>query len=157
MNLYEGIALGIFVLLYIPISLIDIRELRIPDWLTGPGVLLLGGVRLWEGGQAGGGPAAAGFLGAAVFAAAVLLLARALTGGLGLGDVKYAPSLGLLCGFPGVITALGLACTLALAAFAVSLPVCALAGKERPARLPFGPFLGFGAILAKIFTFFAAN
>ena len=68
--------------------------------------------------------------------------------GFGLGDVKFLVSLGLVCGYLGVFEVVVLVYGAVLTAVAVALPLM-LAGRARLAsRIPFGPYLAAGALLA---------
>lgn len=78
----------------------DVRENRIPNWLTVGGLvagLVLGGLQGWAGlGGAAGGAAVAFLLALPVF----------LLGGFGGGDVKLLAAVGALVGFDELPTAL---------------------------------------------------
>ena len=76
----------------------DVRNLRIPNWLTFPSLLVALTVGLAAGGLAGLGHAA---LGAAL--ALGVFVVPYLLGGLGAGDVKAAAVLGALWGAPFVL------------------------------------------------------
>lgn len=118
-------------LLTLAISVMDLKERRIPNKLNL--LLFLAAIlkasegRAWQGPLAG---AAAGFL-------FFLLLYLVTRGGLGEGDLKLIPSLGLLTGFPGVIDLIFLSGLL-------SLPVaagCLIKTKGKARALPYAPFL----------------
>jgi leader peptidase (prepilin peptidase)/N-methyltransferase len=70
--------------------------------------------------------------------------------GMGFGDVKLAPILGLFLGFPKTITALYLAF---LTGAFVSIILILLAKKKWKSKIAFGPFLITGAII----SFFAGD
>lgn len=133
----------VFMIFAVPITLLDIRYMRIPD------VLSLGGIcvivlldwlvmrRPWVSLLA---EAAAGF--------GFLWLIRIVTGGkLGLGDAKYSAFIALCIGLQAWLVALaaaslvGLACALML-----------LGGRRvtRTTRIPFAPFLTFGAAVSMV-------
>lgn len=82
--------------------------------------------------------------GAGVLLAVMLVLYFASRGGMGEGDVKLAPALGLW-----LHTEQGLLCLL-LAFVSGALVGCALllCGKGRRSAIPFGPFLCAGALAA---------
>lgn len=83
--------------------------------------------------------------GAVVGGGILALLAAAVPGGLGGGDVKFAAAFGLYLGPAGALLALLAAFTAAGAAGAVLL----LTGRKRPRdMIPFGPFLALGAGVA---------
>jgi prepilin signal peptidase PulO-like enzyme (type II secretory pathway) len=143
----------VFLAFAVPISVIDIREQRIPDALSFPCFFLIAAARalfapetlplsLW----------------AALAAFLLFALIRARAGGLGAGDLKLAAVMGLACSFPRVIAALFAASLLALAA---SLPLLIRAKNNAPAGngsiaavIPFAPFLCAGVILSYVGFFF---
>ena len=120
----------------IPTCICDIRERRLPDWLTisafitgGAAWVLTSRGTWWE------------MVGAAGMGFFIPLVARLVTsGGLGWGDVKLATGLALFVGWPGILTALGVSAVLALTGVVVG-------GFNRyEAGVPFGPFLIGGAV-----------
>jgi leader peptidase (prepilin peptidase)/N-methyltransferase len=132
----------VFILLLVPIALIDLEHRVIPNELVALGALLaiaLGAAldphgesaRLIAGAAAGG---------------ALLLVALAYPRGMGMGDVKLAGVMGLFLGetvAPAMLTAL-LAGTLFGAFLAFRKGVQA----ARKTTVPFGPFLAFGSLVA---------
>jgi len=134
------VRLAIFIAFAIPVSVIDIREGRIPDALSlGCAALLALELALFDS------PALLYGVSGAAACAAFLALVRATTKGLGLGDVKFGLAIGLACGPVLAFFALLFA---SAAALAVALPLLALKKTDRKAKLPFGPFLAFGGALA---------
>ncbi len=138
-------ALAVAVLLavlLVPVCVIDLRERRIPNRLTGPGAVaaLVIGQLLDPAGQSR----------RIVAALAVVLFLLALRAprptGLGLGDVKLAGVLGLALG-PAVAVAL-LAALVAGGAAAVVIGPRTGPTALRTATVPFGPFLAGGAAVA---------
>jgi leader peptidase (prepilin peptidase) / N-methyltransferase len=137
------IALGVvFILLLVPIALIDLEHRIIPNRLTALGALLaiaLGSAldphgesaRLIAGAAAGG---------------ALLAVALAYPRGMGMGDVKLAAVMGLFLGkavAPALLVAL-LAGTLYGAFLASRRGTLA----ARRSAVPFGPFLALGSLVA---------
>jgi leader peptidase (prepilin peptidase)/N-methyltransferase len=137
------IALNVaFILLLVPIALIDIEHRIIPNRLTALGAALalaLGTVldpsgepeRLIAGAAAGG---------------ALLLAALAYPGGMGMGDVKLAGVMGLFLGSavaPAMLVAL-----FAGVLFGAFVVTRKGARAARKTAVPFGPFLAFGSLLA---------
>jgi prepilin signal peptidase PulO-like enzyme (type II secretory pathway) len=129
----------IFIIFAVPISIIDIRSRRIPDYLSIPCFILIFFVRLLFTLQR-----LPVCLAAALFGVLLFCCVRAATKGLGLGDVKFAAVIGLFCGFPGLLSAFLIAALLGIIA-AVPLSL-RNGGHSRP--LPFAPFLSAGAIAA---------
>lgn len=139
----DQIALSVvFVLLLVPIALIDLEHRIIPNRLTALGAVLALGIgtvldptgepeRLIAGVAAGGG---------------LLLAALAYPGGMGIGDVKLAGIMGLFLGAavaPAVFVAL-------IGGVLVGGLVIAKKGTRegRKTAVPFGPFLAFGSVVA---------
>lgn len=135
----------------VPLAFIDAAVRRLPDLLTAPayagtGLLLVAAAA--RGGhwhdllRAGlGGLALAGFC---------LAVAVASRGGMGLGDVKAAASLGTLLAWRGWSTLLAGAFAGFLLAAAYGI-VLLLAGRAtRKQHIPFGPFLIIGAFAAML-------
>lgn len=138
----------VFVSFLVPLSVIDLRELLLPNVLTIPlfgvvfiGRLLIGEGAFWE------------YAAGSVFGAGTLLflawLSPRLFGkeGMGLGDVKLMAGIGLMVGLPGAILTL----------FAASLTGVAAGFALRESnfvkegQIPFGPFLSFGAVVAYLY------
>jgi leader peptidase (prepilin peptidase) / N-methyltransferase len=131
-----------FILLLVPIALIDAEHRIIPNKLTALGAILalaLGTAldpsgepeRLIAGAAAGG---------------ALLIAAMAYPGGMGMGDVKLAGVMGLFLGSavaPAMLIAL-------LAGVAFGGLVFARKGAlvARKTAVPFGPFLALGSLVA---------
>lgn len=130
------------VLLLLPIALIDLDHRIIPNRLTALGAVLA--LALGAALDPSGEPER---LIAGVAAGGVLLLAAlAYPGGMGMGDVKLAAVLGLFLGrdvAPAMLIAL-------LSGALLGALVIARKGaaKGRKTAVPFGPFLGLGALAA---------
>lgn len=138
-----SIALSVaLILVLVPAALIDLEHRIIPNTLTVVGALLaLGlGTALDPSGEPGrliAGLAAGGFL---------LAAALAYPGGMGMGDVKLAGVMGLFLGAavaPALLIAL-------LSGVLVGAAIVARKGATvgRRTKVPFGPFLALGGILA---------
>lgn len=133
---------GVLVAVLVPATVIDLRERRIPNRITGPAALVAVaiGLALDPSGQ----PVRCA---AAVAVVVALLLVRApRPAAFGLGDVKLAGVLGLCLG-PTVAVAVG--CAFAAGSVA-AIGVVARRGRRalRGATIPFGPYLAFGAAIA---------
>jgi leader peptidase (prepilin peptidase)/N-methyltransferase len=138
-----GIALSILlILIVVPAALIDLEHMVIPNRLTGTGAVLAIalGLALDPAGEPGrllAGACAGGFL---------LLAALIHPRGMGMGDVKLAGVMGLCLGAavaPALLIAL-------LAGVVGGLVIIAAKGAAagRRTKVPFGPFLAFGALIA---------
>jgi leader peptidase (prepilin peptidase)/N-methyltransferase len=131
-----------FILLLVPIALIDVEHRIIPNKLTALGAVLAIAIgtaldpsgeseRLIAGVAAGG---------------ALLVTALAYPGGMGMGDVKLAAVMGLFLG-----SAVAVAMLVALLAGVLFGAVIAARLGARSARktaVPFGPFLALGSLVA---------
>lgn len=147
-NLLAG---GLLLLWLLPLALIDLRTLRLPEslcrWglLTGLALTLGAVLLLGEGGLLRWHlvACAIGLLGfEATSAVAERLLGQPA---LGLGDARLAALLGAWLGLGG----LGLAVALAIVAGALFGVVGRLMGRLGPREpFPFGPFLAIGGVLA---------
>jgi len=147
-NLLAG---GLLLLWLLPLALIDLRTLRLPEclcrWglLTGLALTLGAVLLLGEGGLLRWHlvACAVGLLGfEATSAVAERLLGQPA---LGLGDARLAALLGAWLGLGG----LGLAVALAIVAGALFGVVGRLTGRLGPREpFPFGPFLAIGGVLA---------
>lgn len=153
---HSGFALtgwGAFVVIGLLLSVIDLREMRLPDrWVAalvaaGASALALDAASSdsWDDYRRGVTAAVA----LAAFYYAIRVLSR---GGMGLGDVKLAAPVGLYLGYEGwghvaVGTFLGF-----LFGAAVGVALMALQRAGRKTALPFGPFMMLGAWSAPLLT-----
>jgi leader peptidase (prepilin peptidase)/N-methyltransferase len=140
-------------LLLVPVgltlALVDVRVLRLPDVLTLPALagtaLLLGGAALLPS-HAGSWPRA--LLGGVALGALYFLLFLVNPAGMGLGDVKLAPTLGLVLAWYGWPTLVA-GTLVAFALGALTGLALLLAGRaHRRTPIPFGPFMLAGAAAA---------
>ena len=139
----HDLALGLtLVVVLVPVALIDLDHRIIPNRITGPAALVAVAIGLITR-PAGvpeqliAGAAAGGFL---------LVFALAYPRGMGMGDVKLAGVLGLFLG-----RSVGVAILVALLAGSlVGVAVMARLGVEkgRKTKVPFGPFLALGGMVA---------
>jgi leader peptidase (prepilin peptidase) / N-methyltransferase len=146
-----GVALPAYLFvawLGVGMSYVDVREHRLPDWLTYPA---LAGAAVFLAAAALDSTWAAygrAWLGALALAVGYLVLALLRPGELGLGDVKLAASLGLLLGWIGW----GYVLLGAFAGFLLgglfSLILLATRRATRRSHIPFGPFMLAGALVA---------
>lgn len=127
-------------------SWMDLDAHLIPDRLTMPLALMLAGIVLADAVASGEwGRAWVAFGGAAVVTA--LFLLWAVFASLGLGDVKFGASLGLMLGYLGWGMLLrGVLFGLLIGALCATWML--LRGHARTTYLPFGPALVLGAVAA---------
>jgi leader peptidase (prepilin peptidase) / N-methyltransferase len=134
----------------VPLTIIDVREKRLPDVLTLPSypaaalLLGLGAIFIPNGRWL----FLHAIIGLAVAGAFYVLLAVIYPAGIGWGDVKLSGILGLYLGWCGARTfATGLIGGFVLAAvFGIALIVAGRA--SRKTQIPFGPFMLAGAVAA---------
>ncbi len=130
-----------FLLFALPITVCDIREYRIPDYLTLGGLLVMIVLKLLLGQSPLTEIALPCTLGFGTF-----WLIHRLTGGrLGLGDAKYsaliAVAVGLLPWFIALLTA-------SIAGLIYAAVMIVFFRMDRRKRIPFAPFLTLGAALS---------
>ena len=148
-SVWELAALAWLVLLAVPLAFIDNAVKRLPNTLTAAaftGTLVLLTVAAITGHQPGHLGRAA--IGAAALACFYLLLWLIRPGGMGLGDVKLAVSVGVVLAWiswQALITGTFLAFILA-SAYGIALLVTHRA--NRGSQLPLGPFMLVGALAA---------
>ena len=121
----------------IALSVVDIREHRLPNALTLPGAAVIFVVALW------GGRGTAALIGTAALAGGYLLLHLLAPAGMGAGDVKLALGLGGLTGALGVEV-------WALAALTAPLLTAAWGLLRRARVLPHGPSMCLATALAVV-------
>ena len=133
----------------VALTWIDLHEFRLPREITyvafglSAPVLVVAALvndepdRIWQA-----------FLGAAIALATMGVIYLASRGGMGDGDVRLAPLLGLHLGYlnPGIVP-VGLFLGFLLGA-AVGVALMAFGGGGRKTAVPFGPFLAAGTLLA---------
>lgn len=135
----------------VAMAYVDVREHRLPDWLTysafAAAAVLLAAAALADDGWGSYGRA---WLGALALAGAFLGLLLARPADLGLGDVKLAGSLGLLLGWIGWgHVVLGGFLSFAFGGlFSIGLLLARRAGRR--SHIPFGPFMLAGALAAVV-------
>jgi leader peptidase (prepilin peptidase)/N-methyltransferase len=138
-----GIALGILlILIVVPAAVIDLEHRVIPNRITLPGAVLA--LAIGTALDPAGEPER--LIAAACAGGFLLIAALAYPGGMGMGDVKLAAVMGLCLGAavaPAILIAL---VSGVLAGAMIIARVGARAGRKT--RVPFGPFLALGAVVA---------
>lgn len=71
--------------------------------------------------------------------------------GFGLGDVKWLVSLGLVCGYLGIFEVVLLVYGAIVTAVAVAVPLILTGRAQLASRIPFGPYLAVGTLIAILF------
>ncbi len=136
-----------FLSLLAALAVIDWRHQIIPNRIVYP-CLLIFPAYLAVAGVAGGGVdlprAGIGFL---AYGGGLLLVAIAAPRGMGMGDVKLAALIGLVFGSLG-LAYVAVAASLGIFLGGVGAIVALALGAGRKQKLPFGPFIAAGAVLA---------
>ncbi|MDR2079557.1 MAG: prepilin peptidase [Treponema sp.] len=136
----------VFLAFALPASWIDIRTYRIPDVLIFSGSLVIFILLLIAGTVS-----IPNRLIAAALSGLFFFIIRRITGGLGLGDVKFAFFIGLCCGLPWVCAAFLCAALLGI----LGCLTFGYTGKNAFRRaIPFAPFLTAGVIASYTLSFF---
>lgn len=138
-----------FVSFLIPLAVIDLQEMILPDKLTYPLAAIILAGRLWIGPEPWWW-----YVGGAILGAGALLVLRWLSPllfgreGMGLGDVKLMIGLGGMTGISGAVLTLFLASVAGVIA-GLGLQATGRLGENR--YIPFGPFLAGGAVLTWLY------
>lgn len=141
-------ATGLVLLWSVLLSGYDIRQRRLPNWLTLPGAVVVPAAAIGAG---RGAPALAG---AAALAAVYLVVHLAGPAGLGAGDVKLALGLGALTGSFGVDVWLLAALAAPLLTALWGLAALALRGAR---CVPHGPSMCVASLAATAFGMFSGT
>ncbi len=137
-------------MLLLVVFVADLRFGLIPDSITIPLFVLALGYRLF---LVGSGQMESGDLVRAIISGLVLtmffygLWYFTRGRGFGFGDVKLAPSLGLLLGWPRTLVAAFIAFVVGAS---VALALISLGKKKMSQTIPFGPFLVIGSVIALV-------
>ncbi|NWG00614.1 MAG: prepilin peptidase [Thermoanaerobaculaceae bacterium] len=144
-----GVEAAVFLLLLVPLALIDLEHHLLPDWLTLTG-LGAGLVASAAGGLVTVGEAVVGSVVGAAVPLAVMWVYRLVRGveGMGLGDVKLLAMIGAFLGWRGVLLSL---CFGACAGAVVGVALMATGRGRADTELPFGTFLAGAAALVLFF------
>lgn len=146
-RVWPAVVVAPFLGLMAALAVIDWRHKIIPNRVVYPSLLAFPAL-LVAGALASGGidlvRAGIGFL---AYGGGLLLVAIASPRGMGMGDVKLAALIGLVLGSLG-LAYVGVAAGLGILLGGVGAIVALLLGAGRKQKLPFGPFLAAGAILA---------
>jgi leader peptidase (prepilin peptidase)/N-methyltransferase len=126
---------------------VDLAVFRLPDVLTLPAAagvaVLLGACALLPG---HGGSWTRALLGGAALLGLYFLLHVISPGGMGFGDVKLAPTVGMVLGWYGWGAVLAGTFAGFVAGAAVGIALMALRRADRRTAIPFGPFMLLGAL-----------
>jgi leader peptidase (prepilin peptidase) / N-methyltransferase len=148
--LYAAVLVAPFLGLMLAVALVDARWRIVPNRIVYP-ALAVYAVAITVGHFTGGGvDILRGLLGLAAYGGPMLLVALAVPGGMGMGDVKLAALIGLVLGslslrLVGVAAFLGI-----VGGGLAAVAAMAILRWGRKRQMPFGPFLAAGAVLAAL-------
>lgn len=131
----------LFLLIALPVTIIDVREYRIPDFLTFGGIAAFILLKLLWNEQPAWTLVSEGAVGFGVFG----LIWWITRGQIGLGDAKYSAFIAVAAGFSTWFAALFIASVVGVVTAAVLI---VLFKADRTTRIPFAPFLTVGAALS---------
>ena len=136
-----------FLALLVAISVIDLRHRKIPNRLIYPSIVVAA-IHVVAADLAGSELSAvrAG-LGFLAYGVGLLVIALISPRGMGMGDVKLAALIGLVCGTLG-LRFVGVAAGAGILVGGLAALIALLSGAGRKSALPFGPFLAVGAAVA---------
>lgn len=149
-DLWKDVLLGPFLGILLAAAVIDARHRIIPNRLAYAALAVFGAF-LVVAEMGGAGPSLLGALvGFLVYGGGLFVVALAVPGGMGMGDVKLAALIGMVLGSVGLqyVAVAGMGAVLTGGAGAVG---ALLAGRNRRQTIPFGPYLAAGAAVASVF------
>jgi leader peptidase (prepilin peptidase)/N-methyltransferase len=146
-DVWQAVLLAPFCAVLVALSVIDIRVRRLPNRLIYPSVLIAA-VYIVVADVAGGHldaiRAGIGFL---AYGVGLLIVALIAPKGMGMGDVKLAGLIGLVLGSIG-LGLVAVAAGVGILLGGVGAIVALLAGAGRKSKVPYGPFMAGGALIA---------
>ena len=147
---WQAILLAPFSALLVALSVIDFRHHRIPNVLVYPSVLISGVYVVLADLVGGHLDALRGVLGFLAYGVGLLIVALIAPKGMGMGDVKLAGLIGLVLGSIG-LGIVAVAAGVGILLGGVGAIVVLLMGASRKTRIPYGPFMAAGALIAVFF------
>lgn len=127
-------------LFLIAVTVIDFEHHRVLNIMLAPAAIVVAGLSLLPGAPQPLDMLLGGVVGLGVF----LLLAIVGRGALGMGDVKLAGVVGMMVGYPGVLTALTIGAILGAAG---ALVLLASRRATRKTAIAYAPYLATGAMI----------
>lgn len=134
----------LFLLIALPVTFFDIRDYRIPDFLTFSGIAAFIFLKLLWHEESAWMLVLGGTTGFGVF----WLIWRLTNGQIGLGDAKYSAFIAVAAGLSSWFVALFIASFVGLVGAAVLIMLFKF---DRKTRIPFAPFLTMGAAISILF------
>jgi len=146
--LYAAAVAACFMAVMLAVAVIDAEHRVVPNRITYTAIPAFA-LAVLVGDLAGQGlDVLDGLLGMVLYAVPLFLIALALPGGMGMGDVKLVALIGLVLGSLG-LEYVGVAAFLGIVGGGVgALVAMAAFGYGRKQQIPFGPFLAAGGVLA---------
>jgi leader peptidase (prepilin peptidase)/N-methyltransferase len=148
-DVWAAALLAPFLAILVAISIIDIRHRRIPNRIVYPAIVVSAAfiaVADLAGSDLSLPDAAIGF---AAYGGVLLVVALVSPRGMGMGDVKLAALIGLVCGSLG-LEHVAVAAGVGIVLGGIGAIVALAAGATRKSALPFGPFLAAGAVVSVV-------
>ncbi|MEI8119792.1 MAG: prepilin peptidase [Actinomycetes bacterium] len=143
----------IFLTVGLALSVIDQKSKRLPDVLTLPLYLMLAVVLGLDSlFNHHGARFLTGLASSVLLAFFYLVLNTISRGGMGLGDAKFALSIGLLTGYIGLYCVLTSTFIAFFLGALVGLIAIGMNKADRKSTLAFGPFIYFGALIGPLFS-----
>jgi leader peptidase (prepilin peptidase)/N-methyltransferase len=148
--LYAALLVAAFLALMLAVAVIDARHRIVPNRLVYPALVAFL-VAIAVGHFTGGGvDVVDGLVGLAAYGVPMFLVALAVPGGLGMGDVKLAALIGLVLGSMG-LSLVGVAAFLGIVGGGLAaVGAMAILRYSRKRQIPFGPFLAGGAAVTAL-------
>lgn len=144
---WQAVLLAAFCGLLVALSLIDLRHHRLPNALIYPAVLVSAGFIVAADLAGGHLDALRGLVGFLAYGVGLLVVALIAPRGMGMGDVKLASLIGLVLGSIG-LGLVGVAAGAGILFGGVGAIVALVMGATGKTRVPYGPFMAAGALLA---------
>lgn len=145
--LFASIVVAIFLGLLLAIALIDARWRIVPNRIVYPALVLFAATLAVGDLVDGGVRFVPALIGALAYGLPMLVIALAVPGGMGMGDVKLAALEGVALGALG-LRYVGVAAAAAILLGGLGGIAALLMGKGRRSAIPFGPYLAAGAVVA---------
>jgi len=145
---WVAVMLAAFLSLMPAITVIDVRHRIVPNRLMYPALVAFPAFVLVAAAAGADVDVVRAAIGFAAFGGGLLLVAL-VSGGMGMGDVKLAAVEGVVLGALG-LRYVAVAAGAAILLGGVGAVVALLAGRDRKAAIPFGPYLAAGAVVAAL-------
>lgn len=144
---WQAILLAPFCGILIALSVIDMRVKRLPNRLVYPSVLIAAPYIVIADLAGGHLDAIRAGIGLLAYGVGLLIVALIAPAGMGMGDVKLAGLIGLVLGSIG-LGVVAVAAVVGILLGGVGAIVALLAGAGRKSKVPYGPFMAGGALVA---------